>query len=74
MTGAVAEFTDVREIAGPLIVLHGVEGVGWDEYARVLVDGEPDRHGLVLELDGDLAVVQVLEGTDGLRRAGSRVA
>ena len=72
--GTTAEFTDVREIAGPLIVLRGVDGVGWDEYATVLVDGEPDRHGLVLEVDGDLAVVQVLEGTDGLRRAGSRVA
>ena len=67
-TGAVAEFTDVREIAGPLLVLRGVDGVGWDEYATVLVDGEPDRHGLVLDVDGDLAVVQVLEGTDGLRR------
>ena len=72
--GMTAEFTDVREIAGPLIVLRGVDGVGWDEYATVLVDGEPDRHGLVLEVDGDLAVVQVLEGTDGLRRSGSRVA
>jgi V/A-type H+-transporting ATPase subunit B len=70
----VAEFTDVREIAGPLVVLRGVRGVGWDEYARVLVDGGPERHGLVLEVDGDLAVVQVLEGTDGLRADRTRVA
>ena len=32
------------------------------------------RHGLVLEVDDDLAVVQVLEGTDGMRLDGSRVA
>jgi V/A-type H+-transporting ATPase subunit B len=70
--GAV-EYSDVHELTGPLMVLRGVSGVGWDEYARVLVPGEPDRHGLVLEVDGDLAVVQVLEGTDGLRPEDSGV-
>ncbi len=40
MTGTrrpVAEYTDVRELAGPLLVLRGVGGVGWDEFATVLV-------------------------------------
>ena len=47
-------------------------GVGWDEFARVrLATARSVRHGLVLEVDGDLAVVQVLEGTDGVSRAGS---
>lgn len=47
-----------------------VSGVGWDEYAtiRITSDGTASgvRHGLVLEINRDLAVVQVLEGTDGL--------
>jgi V/A-type H+-transporting ATPase subunit B len=63
---------DVASLAGPLLVVRGAQGVGWDEFAVVEVEGEPDRHALVLEVDGDLAVVQVLEGTAGL--APGRVA
>ena len=41
------------------------QGVGWDEFATIRLAGQQRRHGLVLEVDRDLAVVQVLEGTDG---------
>lgn len=72
------EYGDVRELRGPLLVVRGVQGVGWDEFAVIRVDSErpdePERHGLVLEVDRDLAVVQVLEGTDGLVPATTRVA
>ena len=55
--------------------MRGVDGVGWDEFADD-PDARPGetRHGLVLEADRDLAVVQVLEGTDGMRPAATRVA
>jgi V/A-type H+-transporting ATPase subunit B len=59
------EYSGARELRGPLLVVQGVSGVGWDEFASIR-DGEEERHGLVLEVDGDLAVVQVLEGTAGL--------
>jgi V/A-type H+-transporting ATPase subunit B len=70
------EHSGVREIRGPLLVVRGVAGVGWDEFAVVRSGGadEPDRHGIVLEVDRDLAVVQVLEGTDGLASGTTRVA
>ncbi|WP_330180119.1 V-type ATP synthase subunit B [Nocardia sp. NBC_01503] len=59
-------YTGVREIHGPLLVVTGVNGAGWDELVRVeLADGRV-RHGLVLEADGDLAVVQLFEGTDAI--------
>jgi V/A-type H+-transporting ATPase subunit B len=67
------EYLGVREARGPLLVVQGVSGVGWDEFA-VIRDGHSIRHGLVLEVDGDLAVVQVLEGTEGLDPAALRVA
>lgn len=62
------EYSDVEEIRGPLLVVRGVSGVGWDEAAVVRIASERSsaRHGIVLEVDHDLAVVQVLEGTDGL--------
>ncbi|MFD1048060.1 hypothetical protein ACFQ1S_22235 [Kibdelosporangium lantanae] len=63
------EYTSVRELRGPLVVVSGVEGVGWDEFVRIRLDSGDERHGLVLEVDGDLAVVQVLEGTAGMTEA-----
>lgn len=79
MTGAVGglraevEYGDVRELRGPLLVVGGVHGVGWDEFVRVRLDSGEERHGLVLEADRDLAVVQVLEGTEGMDPAGTWV-
>lgn len=60
------EYTDVRELRGPLVVVRGVQGVGWDESVLVRLSSGELRHGLVLELDRDLAVVQVMEGTAGM--------
>ncbi|HEX6855967.1 MAG TPA: V-type ATP synthase subunit B [Streptosporangiaceae bacterium] len=68
------EYTDIAELRGPLLVVRGVRGVGWDEFATIRAGPGPARHGLVLEADRDLAVVQVLEGTAGLRAADTRVA
>ncbi|MFE5403036.1 V-type ATP synthase subunit B [Streptomyces sp. NPDC056580] len=68
------EYTGVRELRGPLVVVEGVSGVGWDESATIVLDSGERRHGLVLEVDRDLAVVQVLEDTAGMDRAGTRVA
>ena len=56
------EFTSVGELRGPLLIVHGVSGVGWDEFATIRLNGaagrsgQQVRHGLVLEADGDLAV------------------
>ncbi|MEV6294942.1 V-type ATP synthase subunit B [Streptomyces sp. NPDC051896] len=75
MSGPVeVEYTGVRELRGPLVVVEGVSGVGWDEFATIVLDSGERRHGLVLEVDRDLAVVQVLEDTSGMNRTGTRVA
>ena len=67
------EYTDVRRVAGPLLVVAGVDGVGWDEDAEILLDGDDARHGVVLERDHDLAVVQVLEDTAGITTSHTAV-
>ncbi len=64
---------DIREVRGPLIVVGDAAGVGWDESAVVSVDGQAQRHGLVLEVDEDRVTVQVLEGTDGITAEGIQV-
>jgi V/A-type H+-transporting ATPase subunit B len=79
---AVREHGGVEALRGPLAVLRGVRDVGWDEFATIrLRDGtrgdgaatDVVRHGLVLEVDRDLAVVQVLEGTDGMNLPETRL-
>lgn len=67
------EYTAVSEIRGPLVMVRQVTGIGWDEFATIRLPGRPERHGLVLEVDRDLAVVQVLEGTSGMEPAATRV-
>ena len=56
------EHTLIRRVRDPLLFVGDVAGVGWDEFAQVRVDGGPARHALVLEVDGDLAVLQVSIG------------
>ncbi|MBK9181004.1 MAG: V-type ATP synthase subunit B [Acidimicrobiales bacterium] len=68
------EFGDVVRVQGPLLVVRGVAQVGWDEVAEIHHGAGETRHGVVLDVDGDVAVVQVLEGTDGLAVAATRVA
>jgi V/A-type H+-transporting ATPase subunit B len=68
------QYTDIAEVRGPLVVVRGTAGVGWDELALVRLGTGESRHGLVLEADRDLAVVQVLEGTDGIDPGAASVA
>jgi V/A-type H+-transporting ATPase subunit B len=68
------EYRDVEALRGPLLVVRGVAGVGWDEFAAIRLESGEVRHGLVLEVDRDLAVVEVLEGTDGIEPSGTRVS
>jgi V/A-type H+-transporting ATPase subunit B len=56
------------------MVVRGVQGVGWDEFAVIRIAGAAERHGLVLDVDGDLAVVEVLEGTQGMSPTSTSVS
>ncbi|RZU53389.1 V/A-type H+-transporting ATPase subunit B [Krasilnikovia cinnamomea] len=74
MTGfGTLTYTGIHELRGPLAVLGGVTGVGWDEFATLRLPSGEVRHGLVLAVDRDLAVVQVLEGTAGMEPTGTTV-
>jgi V/A-type H+-transporting ATPase subunit B len=68
------QYGDLRRVVDPLVVVAGVRGVGWDEEVVVHVGPGDVRHGVVQEVDGDLAVVQVHEGASGIGRGHGRVA
>jgi V/A-type H+-transporting ATPase subunit B len=71
---ALVEHSRIDSIRGPLIVVGDVAGVGWDEMVEVRLASGELRHGVVVEVAGDIAVVQVLEGTAGIGTSGARVA
>lgn len=60
------EYRTIREVVGPLMLVEGVEGVKYDELVEIDSDGEK-RNGKVLEINGDKALVQLFEGSSGLR-------
>lgn len=66
-------YSTVQSVIGPLIAVSGVSGVAYDEVVRISLDDGTTRAGKVLEVNGDLAVVQVYEGTTGLGTTGSEV-
>lgn len=68
------EHTRVDSINGPIMVVGDVEGVGWDEMADIRLASGEVRHGVVVDVDRDLALVEVFEGTSGLGVEGVRVA
>ena len=71
---APVEHTRVDSIRGPLMVVGDVTDVGWDEVAEIRLPSGELRHGVVLDVHDDLALVEVLEGTGGIGLEGVRVA
>ena len=60
------EYTTVTEVAGPLMIVEGVEGVAYSEIVEIETPNGENRRGQVLEVKRDIAVIQVFEGTSDL--------
>ncbi|MBU2560138.1 ATP synthase subunit B [archaeon] len=70
---SVKEYTSVTEVAGPLMIVEGVEGVGYGEVVDITIPSGEKRRGQVLESAEGRAVVQVFEGTRGIDTKGTKV-
>jgi len=71
--GAILEYIGLERINGPLVVVQGVKGVGFDEQVEIVIPDGPPRQGRVLSISDDVAVIEVFEGTSGLNQAVTRV-
>ena len=61
------EYRTIKEVVGPLMLVEGVSGVKYNELVEIeQADGEK-RQGKVLEIEGDKALVQLFESSNGLR-------
>lgn len=66
------EYRTIREVVGPLMLVDGVEGVKFDELVEIEQKNGEIRSGRVLEIDGDRALLQLFEGSQGLRISDSK--
>jgi V/A-type H+-transporting ATPase subunit B len=67
------EYLTVENIVGPLMLVQYVGGVSFAEVAEIILPGGKVRHGQVLEVHEDKALVQVFEGTSGMTPGEVRV-
>ena len=61
------EYKTIREVAGPLMLVDQVEGVKYDELVEIEQSDGRIRLGKVLEINQDKALLQLFEGSQGLR-------
>ncbi|MGE5842816.1 MAG: V-type ATP synthase subunit B [Deltaproteobacteria bacterium] len=66
MPSVTKEYRTVKQIAGPLMLVDGVEGITYGELTEIKLSDGSMRRGRVLEVNGTKAMVQVFEGTSGL--------
>lgn len=66
------QYVGLKDINGPLVALEGVTGVAYDEIARIRLNNGTERIGRVVELEGDRAILQVFEGTNGISLENTR--
>ncbi|MCI1965374.1 MAG: V-type ATP synthase subunit B [Oscillospiraceae bacterium] len=67
------EYKTIQEVAGPLMLVRGVEDVAYNELGEIeLADGEK-RRCKVLEIDGGNALVQLFESSTGINLDNSKV-
>jgi len=67
------EYRTITEVVGPLMLVERVEGAKYNELVEIQQANGEIRRGRVLEVDGDKALIQLFEGSHGLRIADSKV-
>ncbi|MFO7637199.1 MAG: V-type ATP synthase subunit B [Clostridia bacterium] len=67
------EYKTISEIAGPLMLVRGVENVKYNELGEIMLSSGEVRRCRVLEIDGTDAVVQLFNNSAGINLAQSTV-
>lgn len=67
------EYRTISEVAGPLMLVKGVEGVTYNELGEIELSSGETRRCRVLEINGGDALVQLFENSAGINLADSKV-
>lgn len=60
------EYVGFNEINGSFVVMDGVKGHSFEEMVEIKIDGDKDRLGRIVQIQGDKAIIQVFEGTENM--------
>ena len=67
------EYRSIQEVAGPLMLVRGVEHVSYDELGEIELANGERRRCRVLEVDRDTVLLQLFENAAGINLANSKV-
>jgi V/A-type H+-transporting ATPase subunit B len=67
------EYRTIQEVAGPLMLVKGVENVKYDEMGEIELASGEKRRCRVLEIDDGNALVQLFEASTGINLSNSKV-
>lgn len=67
------EYRTIQEVAGPLMMVRGVEDVTYNELGEIELSNGEKRRCKVLEVDGSNAMVQLFENSAGINLDSSKV-
>ena len=67
------EYRTIQEVAGPLMLIKGVEGVTYNELGEIELASGERRRCRVLEINGGDALVQLFENSAGTNLSNSKV-
>jgi V/A-type H+-transporting ATPase subunit B len=67
------EYVGIDEISGPVLAISGIHNVGYNELVEVVGERGDLRLGMTLEVSTGAAVVQVFQGTSGLKLSTTKV-
>ncbi|KAF0207803.1 MAG: V-type ATP synthase subunit B [Actinomycetota bacterium] len=67
------EYQTVSYVTGPLVFVENVHDVSYNEMVAIVMPDKSERSGQVLEVSGNMAVIQVFEGTQGIDVDQTRV-
>ena len=67
------EYRTISEVAGPLMLVKGVDGVAYNELGEIELKSGERRRCRVLEIDGANVLVQLFESGAGINLAESKI-
>ncbi len=67
------EYRTIEEVAGPLMLVRGVEDVRYNDLGEIELANGEKRRCKVLEIDGGNALVQLFENSAGINLSNSKV-
>lgn len=68
----VKDYREFSDIYGPIIVVEGTEGVGYNELVEIQTENHGSLIGQVLEIQEDKAVVQIFGSSTGMNASNTK--